>query len=318
MSRRASFRGTDPKRDLILRPTWTRHEFVVRDEPVAHAHDAFAVRGDVRLVRDHHDGLAQIVEALEDRKDLRARPRIEITGGLVREDHRGIVQKSARDGDALLLTAGELARPVMDPIAEADLLERRERALTPFLPVAAVDQGKLDVFDRVQSREQVVGLKNEADVLVADRGELIVGQLSDVLAREHVGAAVGDVQAAENVHERRLSRPRRSHDRDELRGPDIQIHPTQRVDRDFPPDPVRLGDAAKLDDALGHRPTITPGPPPKPPPPAPGRAVAVARAAGSTARSPSATPLTTSVVVSLAMPNTTSVSTASPSFRICK
>src|SRR5207253_6080920 len=136
--------------------------------------------------------------------------------------------------------------------------------------------------------------------------------------REYVGATVGDVEAAQDVHERRLPRSRRAHDRDELGGPDIEIDAAQRVHRDLPPDAVRLGDPAELDDALDHRPTITPGPPPKPPPPAPGRAVAVARAAGRTARSPSATPLITSVVVSFEMPNTTSVSTASPSFRICK
>ena len=40
----------------------------------------------------------------------------------------------------------------------------------------------------------------------------------------------------------------------------------------------------------------------------------VARAAGRTTRSPSESPLATSVTVSLAMPNVTSVSTASPSF----
>src|SRR5438105_8240279 len=319
MSRRASFGRADPDGELFLRPTRVRDELVARDEAVAHARDAFGVRGDVRLVRDHHDGLAEVVEALKDRKDLRARSRVQVSRRLVREDHRRVVQERARDRDALLLTAGELARAVVDPVAEADLLERSERALPPLFAVAAVDERQLDVLDRVQSREQVVGLEHEADVLVADPGQLIVGELSDVLAREHIGAAVGHVEAAEHVHERRLSRARRAHDRDELRGADVEVHAAERIYRDLTPDAVGLRDAAKLDDALDHRPTMTPGPPPpKPPPPAPGRAVAVARAAGRTARSPSATPLITSVVVSFEMPNTTSVSTASPSFRICK
>src|SRR2546430_2025920 len=318
MSRRASLGRPDPKRDFILGAARPGHEVVVRDDPVAHAHDPLGVRGYVRLVGDHDHGLAEVVQVLEDRENFGARPRVEVSGGLVGEDHRRVVQERSRDRDALLLAAGELARPMMDAVAETDLLERRERALSPRVPIAAVDERQLDVLDRVQPREQVVRLKDESDVLVADPSELVVGQLADVLAREHVGAAVGDVEAAENVHECRLPRPRRTHDRDELRGPDIEIHPAQRVHRDLPPDAVRLGDATKLDDALDHRPTITPGPPPKPPPPAPGRAVAVARAAGSTARSPSATPLMTSVVVSFAMPNTTSVSTASPSFRICR
>src|SRR5205085_504099 len=236
MSRRASFGRADPDGELFLRPTRVRDELVARDEAVAHAHDAFGVRGDVRLVRDHHDGLAEVVEALKDRKDLRARSRVQVSRRLVREDHRRVVQERARDRDALLLTAGELARAVVDPVAEADLLERSERALAPLFAVAAVEERQLDVLDRVQSREQVVGLR----------------------------------------------------------------------------------DAPKFDDAPARRPVVTGPPPATPPPPTPGRAVAVARAAGSTARSPSATPLITSVVVSFEMPNTTSVSTASPSFSICR
>src|SRR5437879_6219011 len=197
-------------------------------------------------------------------------------------------------------------------------MRRRKGTLPSLLAIAGVDERQLDVLDRVQSREQVVRLEDEADVLVADRGELVIGQLVDVLAGEHVCPAVGNVEAAKDVHERRLSRAGRAHDGHEFRGPDVEVDPPQRVHRDVPTDAVGLGDAAELHDALDHRPTITPGPPPKPPPPVPGRAVAVARAAGRTARSPSATPLITSVVVSFAMPNTTSVSTASPPFRICR
>src|SRR5204863_6579951 len=118
---------------------------------------------------------------------------------------RRVVQERSRDRDALLLAAGELARPVMDAVSETDLFQRRERALSPRVPIATVDEWQLDVLDRIQPREQVVRLEDEADVLVADPGELVVGKLSDVLAREHVRPAVRDVQAAEDVHERRLS-----------------------------------------------------------------------------------------------------------------
>src|SRR5256886_920749 len=200
----------------------------------------------------------------------------------------------------------------MYAIAQAHLLERRESALPARVAIAAVDERQLDVLDGVESREEVVRLEHEADVLVPDRGELVVGELADVLAGEHVRPAVSDVETPEHVHQRGLPRTGRSHDRDELAGPDVEVDAAQRVHRDIPPDVVGLRDPAELDDALVHRP-MTCGPPNPPP----GRAVVVTRDCGRTTRSPSASPLATSVTVSFAMPKVTSVSTASPSFRIC-
>ena len=90
----------------------------------------------------------------------------------------------------------------MDPVAKAHLLERREGAFASLLAIAPIDQRKLDILDRVQSREQVVRLEDETDVLVANAGELAVGELSNVLAGEDVRAAIGHVEASEDVHER--------------------------------------------------------------------------------------------------------------------
>src|SRR5687767_11192760 len=109
------------------------------------------MRGDVRLVRDHDDGLAELVESLQDREDLRARVRVEVPGRLVGEDHRRVVQERARDGDALLLSAGELARAVLHAVGEAHLSQRREGARTTIVAIAAVYERQLDVLDRVET-----------------------------------------------------------------------------------------------------------------------------------------------------------------------
>jgi hypothetical protein len=63
------------------------------------------VGGDVGLVGDEHDGVAGGVEPLEDGHDLDPRLRVEVSGGLVREQDRRIVDERAGDGDALALTA---------------------------------------------------------------------------------------------------------------------------------------------------------------------------------------------------------------------
>ena len=288
------------------------------------------MRGDVGLVRDHDDGLPELVEPLKDREDLRARVGVEVPRRLVREDHRRIVEQRPRDRDALLLSAGELARAVPHPIAEADLPKRREGARAAIMSIAAVHEGQLDVLDGVEAREEVERLEDEADVLVADRGELVVGQLADVLARQLVRAGVGDVEAAEHVHQRRLARTRRAHDRDEFAGVDIEVDAGEGVHLDLLTDAVGLGDAAQVhhrphrgrcavavgdrgavDD--GQRITIPPGPPCWPP--RFGVVVAPARACGRITRSPSLRPPpVTSVSVSLEMPNVASTSTGCPSF----
>ena len=204
--------------------------------------------GDIGLVRDHDHGLSLEVEPLEDREDLRGRTGVEVPGRLVGEDHRRVVQQRARDRDALLLAARELRWPVVDPIAEPDGIERGDRPLASALAVAAVDERQLDVLDRVEPRQQIERLEDEADVLVADRRELVVRELPDVLAGEDVFAAVGDVETAEDVHERRLARPRGAHDRHELALVDVEVDTAEGVHDVVLAHAVRLGDTAELDD----------------------------------------------------------------------
>ena len=50
-------------------------------------------------------------------------------------------------------------------------------------------------------------------------------------ARDHDLALVGPVETGDEVQQRRLAAPRRSHDRDELARPDVEIRAPQRPDR---------------------------------------------------------------------------------------
>ena len=51
---------------------------------------------------------------------------------------------------------------------------------------AVIDQGQLDVVEGGGAGQQVEGLEDEADLLVADAGELVVVELADQLAVEPV------------------------------------------------------------------------------------------------------------------------------------
>ena len=101
---------------------------VVLDQAVAHGDDALGVLRDVGLVRDQHDGLAAVVQLLEDAHDLFGRARVEVAGRLVGEEDGRIGDQRAGDGHALLLAAGELRRLVVLAAGEADAVRARPSA----------------------------------------------------------------------------------------------------------------------------------------------------------------------------------------------
>ena len=146
---------------------------VALDLAVDDLHDALAALGDARVVGDDHDRLAARVHLVEDLQDLEARLGVEVAGRLVGQDQRRAVHDRARDGGALALAARQLGRPVLRALGEADLAQRLERAL---LALAAADPGveqrQLDVAQQRGLRQQVEGLEDEADLLVADGGQL--------------------------------------------------------------------------------------------------------------------------------------------------
>ena len=87
-------------------------------------HGLRLLRG-LRVVRDHHDGLVELhVEPPEQLEHLVRALRVELAGRLVEQDERRVGDDGARDGDALLLAARELARVVVQPVGEPDDAER--------------------------------------------------------------------------------------------------------------------------------------------------------------------------------------------------
>src|SRR6516162_6848434 len=57
------------------------------DDAVAHAHHPAGPGGDVVLVRHHDDGLAGLVQLLQELHDLVVGPRIKVPGRFIGEDH---------------------------------------------------------------------------------------------------------------------------------------------------------------------------------------------------------------------------------------
>src|ERR1041384_4796058 len=151
------------------------HRVVADDPPVTELDDAAGVLRDVGLVGHQDDGDALLVQRLEQRHHLDRGPAVEVAGRLVRQQNRGAGDQRPRDRDPLLLPAGELARLVVEAVAEADpfqgLFRKSLRIQLAAAPV--VEQPQLHVGERGGAGEQVEPLKDEADLRVPDIGQLV-------------------------------------------------------------------------------------------------------------------------------------------------
>lgn len=101
---------------------------------------------DLALVGDQHDGVAGLIEALEERHDLTRGLRVEVARRLIGEQQRGPRHQRTRDRDALPLTARELVGAVIHPVREVDLAQRIRRAR------AADALREVDLADRMDHR----------------------------------------------------------------------------------------------------------------------------------------------------------------------
>ena len=133
--------------------------------------------GGVGVVGDHDDGFAEfLVEALEEGEDFLGGGGVEVAGGFVGEDEVGVGDDGAGDGDALFLAAGELAGKWSRRSPRPTSL-RAVAAL--FAALAAGEAGELegefDVFEGGEDGDEVEGLEDEADVVVAPAGEAAFG-----------------------------------------------------------------------------------------------------------------------------------------------
>ena len=134
--------------------------------------------GYVRLVRNEQDGESVFpVQPLEDRHDFGARPRIERAGRLIRQQNDGVLHQRPRNRDALLLAAGQLDGAVAVPVTQPNGIER-PLGPRPRVPPAAIQERELDVRQRGEPRQQVVGLEDEPNLVVAGLGELGVAPIA--------------------------------------------------------------------------------------------------------------------------------------------
>src|SRR5581483_6583031 len=114
-----------------IQPCQTRIHFF-GNLPVANFNSSRRNRGDFRIMRHQRDRSPFLAQLAEQLQDGLAGVRVEVSGWFIREHYFGIVHQCSRNGDALLLHAGNLHRTMPGPILQADQLQRGQRALAPF------------------------------------------------------------------------------------------------------------------------------------------------------------------------------------------
>ena len=180
------------------------------DHTVAQGDDPVGVKlGELRIVCDHDDK-AFFGNFLQQVHDLNTGVGIERAGRLIGKQNFWVIDKSAGDGDTLHLTAGHLARPLVDLFSKTDLIKCRDCFFAPHL-FGNTGNGKRQLYVCKDGlvRDQVVALEDKADrvvpvgipvaVLILFRGNAVDDQIAAVVA----------VEAADDIQKRRLSRTAR-------------------------------------------------------------------------------------------------------------
>ena len=171
----------------------------------------------VGRVEDPHPGLAELLDAREDRVPAL---RIDADGGLVEDQESWLVEQPDRDVEAALHAAGVVLGPLAGPVGEIDELQDRVDPLRQARAGEAVEA--TEEAEVLPSRE----VRVDRQVLrhVADRGLRLDGADVDRLAVDDDRARVAGEDAADHRDRRRLAGPVRAEEPVRLAPSDLERH----------------------------------------------------------------------------------------------
>ena len=110
-----------------------------------------------------------------------------------------------------------------------------------------VEHGQLDILQCRSAREQVKGLEDESNVLIAEAGQLVAVKPGDIHPVQQIAAFRRAVETTQQVHDGGFTRAARSHDGDKFAGGNLQRHASHGLHIHFAR-VVGLVNFLKLDD----------------------------------------------------------------------
>ena len=123
------------------------------------------VGGGHRIVRDHDDGLAKLVDrTLQEAEHFGAGNGVEVAGRLVSEHQLRLGNQRAGDGHALLLATGQFIRSVVQALLQSQGIDEQVEPGVVGL-VSGESQWHEDVLFGGEHGQQVEALEDEADLV---------------------------------------------------------------------------------------------------------------------------------------------------------
>lgn len=170
-------------------------------------HDAVqALCKNLAVRDDDHSQAVRFMEGAKEAVDLIGCAAVQVPRRFVGKQKPGRHDESARNGNTLLLSAGEFSGLMGEAVAETDFSENRSGPVGGLGSGGAGDEsGHHDIFKGREFGQKLVELENESDGAIAERIESAAAQSEDIAPLEQHPPAGGTVQAAEDVHEGRLS-----------------------------------------------------------------------------------------------------------------
>jgi hypothetical protein len=201
-----------------------------KEPTVREIQDAIAVGGIFLGMGNLNDGGAGIVESFEELHDLFALRGVQIAGGLIGKNEFGILDDGTGDTDQLLLPARKLIGKQIFLGDDVEAIEGvANQAGTLFLRDIFVGEGNFEIFVDGEIVDEVIGLKDETDIVFVQFVALLGVEFVDGLIEEIVFAGPGAIEHTDDGKQRGLPCPGWSHKGDEFAGLNFESDAAQDV-----------------------------------------------------------------------------------------
>lgn len=131
-----------------------------------------------------------------------ARLYIEVTGGLISQQDRGLESQGTRYSHPLLLTTRQLGRTMLQALPEADLVKKLESSVaSAFGRLSADEKGHHHVLDRSEVPKKMMKLEYESDGSIPKVTEVGIAQSGEVVPAESNPATGRTIEPSQYMQE---------------------------------------------------------------------------------------------------------------------
>src|SRR5208283_2179986 len=185
---------------------------------------------DVRVVRNHQNGVPTGVQLAKQPEHDFFIGFIEVPGGFISEDQLGFIDQCAGNGHTLLFPAGKLRRKMSEAIAESYAF--KSGGGLRFIRDAMKILRQHDIFERTEIRYEMKLLEDESNFFGSVADQIIFAEFCQVHAIDNDVARRQGVEATENIDQRGLAAAGGAHQGHPLTGLNVDgdaVESTQRA-----------------------------------------------------------------------------------------